>query len=108
MKAIAPMRAAVATGAVFAQAAFHSAQKDAQHCTLQGGVALQKVAQALGHGKHPLPYRQSWEDVVSQMRGSLRHAPCVAGGTYATAFTGEGDEKVVPALVAVGAGETLG
>jgi len=54
----------VATGAVLAQAAFHPAQQHAQHCPLQGGVALQKVAQALGDGEHPLPHRQSGENMV--------------------------------------------
>lgn len=98
----------VATGAVFAQAAFHRAQQDAQHGTLQGGVSLQKIAQALGHGKHPLPHRQTGKDLVGRMRGGLGHAPRVARRAHAPPFTGKGDEEVVPALVAMGAGEAVG
>ena len=52
-----------ATGAVFAQAPFHPAQKDAQHGALQGSIGLQKVAQPLGHGEHgehPLAYRNRY------------------------------------------------
>ena len=97
-----------ATGTVFAQAAFHRAQKDAQHSTLQGGVALQKVAQTLGHREHPLAYGQSGKNVIGQMCGSLGHAPCVAGGAYAAPFAREGDEEVVAAFVAVGADEAFG
>jgi hypothetical protein len=47
----------VATGAVFAQAPFHFAQKDAQDCTLQSYITLQEIAQALGYREHPLPHR---------------------------------------------------
>lgn len=47
-----------ATGAMFAQAAFHHGQKNAQHRALQGRVALKKVAQPFGHREHPLPHRQ--------------------------------------------------
>jgi hypothetical protein len=86
------------TGAVFAQAAFYRAQQDAQHGTLQCGVALQEVAQAFGHGEYPLmellairlseqttlakslvmPHWQPWKDVIGQMCGGFGHAPCVA------------------------------
>jgi hypothetical protein len=38
---------AVTTGAAFAQAPFHLAQKNAQHGTLQGRITLQVIAQTL-------------------------------------------------------------
>jgi hypothetical protein len=45
--------------------------------------------------------------VIGQMRGRLHHAPGVARRTYATAFTGEGDQESVPARVAVSAGKAM-
>ena len=68
----------VATGAVFAQAPFHLAQKDPQHSTLQGYITLQVIAQPLGHREYPLTYRQPGKHVIGQMRGCFDHAPCVA------------------------------
>jgi len=41
------------------------------------------------------------------MGGGLRHAPRVAGRAHAAPFAGEGDQEVVPALVAMGAGEAV-
>jgi len=41
------------------------------------------------------------------MGGGFVHAPCVARRAYAAPFTRKGDKKVVPALIAVGAGEAL-
>lgn len=49
------MRAA--SGAMFAQAAFQLGQENAQHRALQSRVALNEVAQPLGHGEHPLAHR---------------------------------------------------
>ena len=96
------------TGAVFAQAAFYPAQQDTQHGALQGRIGLQEVAQALGHGEHPLPHRQTGKDVIGKMRCRLDHAPRVAGGAHATAFAGKGDQEVVFALVTVGSGKAVG
>ena len=69
-----------AAGAMFALAAFHHGKENAQHRALQGRVRLQKVTQSLGHRQHPLPHRQRRENVIDQMRGSVGHAPGVAGG----------------------------
>ncbi len=41
------------------------------------------------------------------MRGGLGHAAYVAGGAYAALLTGKGNQEVVAAFVAVGAGETF-
>ena len=46
--------------------------------------------------------------MIDQMRGSFGHAPRIARGTHATTFAGVGDQKIVLALVAVGAGEAVG
>lgn len=78
------------------------------HRGIQGGIALQKVAQSLGHGEHPLSYWQPWKNVVGQMGCGLGHAACVARGTHAVPFAGKGDEEAVAAFVTVGAGETVG
>ena len=66
-----------ATGAVFAQSAFHRTQQDRQDDALQGRVALQEIAQPLGYAEHPLPQRQRRQDVIGQMRGRFHHAPRV-------------------------------
>jgi hypothetical protein len=97
----------IATRAVFAQAPFHLAQKDAQDSTLQGYITLQVIAQPLGHREYPLTYRQPGKHVIGQMRGCFDHAPCVARRAYATTFAGEGDQEVVSALVTMSSGETV-
>ena len=113
-----------ATGTVCAQAVCHRAQKDTQDGALHGRVTVQETAQGLGHCAHPLPHRQRRHDVIGQMRSRLHHAPGVARRTYATAFTGEGDQKtkfqcrlmraaryagtkIVPARGAVSAGKAM-
>ena len=97
-----------ATGTLFAQAAFHHGQENAQHRALQGRIALKEVAQPLGHGEHPLPHRQRRKDVIDQVRRGFRHAPRIAGWTHATTFTGVGDQEIVLTLVAVSSGEAVG
>ena len=44
------------------QALHHNAQEDAQRSVECGLVALQVLAQPLGHGQHPLAHRQARED----------------------------------------------
>ena len=46
--------------------------------------------------------------MIGQMGGALHHAPGVAGGADAPPFAGEGDEKVMAAVVPAGAGEAIG
>ena len=91
-----------------AQALLHHAQEQAQGGTLEVGVAVQEVAQALRHRQHPLPHRQAWEYVIGQMRRRLHHAPGIARRAHAAPLAGEGNEEVVPALPATGPGETVG
>jgi hypothetical protein len=40
------------------QALLHRPQEQAQSSTLESGVTVQEVAQALGHREHPLAHRQ--------------------------------------------------
>ena len=89
------------------QAAFDAAQQAVEDGVLQFGV-VQVVAQALGEREHPLPYRQARKDVVGEVRRGLDHAPGGAGGTDATAFAGVGDNEIVPAVRAAGAGKAVG
>ena len=56
-------------------------------------IALQKVAQALGHRQHPMTQRQRREDLVQQMRRQRSYLLCVAGGTQRAAITTPQDSK---------------
>ena len=56
------------TGAALPQYPLDSGQEDVQGDVLLCRVALKVIAQALGHGEHPLPHRQMRDDVVGQMR----------------------------------------
>ena len=96
-----------AAGALFAQAAFHLGEENAQHRALQGRVALKEVAQPFGHGQHPLPHRQRRKNVIDQVRGCFGHAPRIARGAYATTLAGVGDQEIELTLVAAGAGEAV-
>ena len=71
-------------------------------------IALQVVAQALGHGKHPLPHRQAGNAMQGEMRGGLDHSPGGAGRTDATTFAGIRDQEVMPAVGAARPGKTMG
>jgi len=90
------------------QALLHHPQEQAQRRTLESGIAVQEVAQALGHRQHPLAHRQRRQDVLGEMRRGRHHAPRVARGAHAAPLAGKGDEEVVPALPAARAGETVG
>jgi len=46
--------------------------------------------------------------MVRQVGCGLGHAPRVARGADATAFAGEGDQEVVPAVVTPDAGKAVG
>ena len=49
-------------------------------------VALQEVAQALGHREDPLPHRQVRQDVIGEMGCGRHHAPAVARWAHAAPF----------------------
>ncbi len=96
-----------ATVAMFAQAAFHHGQKNAQHGALQGRVALKEGAQPFGHRQRPLAPRQRRKDVIDQVRRCFGHAPRVAGRAHAATFAGAGDQEIVLALVTVSTSEAV-
>jgi hypothetical protein len=90
------------------QALFDGGEEYVQGCVLDGCVVLQVIAQAFGHREHPLAHRQARDDVVGEMGRCLDHAPRGAGGADAATLAGVGDQKIVTAVGAVGAGETEG
>ena len=63
--------------------------------------------QALGEGEYPLAHGQVRQDMLGEVGGDLRHAPGVAGGAGPTALAGEGDQALMAAVVAPGAGEPV-
>lgn len=67
-----------------------------------------EVAQPSGHGEYPLAHRQRRENVIDQVRRCFGHAPSVSRGAHATTLAGVCDQEIVLALVAAGAGETVG
>ena len=78
-------------------------QEDAQYHAQHRAIALHEVTHPIWHRQLPLAQRQAREDVVGEVCRRLCHAPHVARGADATAFAGEGQQKVVPADVAPGA-----
>ena len=46
--------------------------------------------------------------MIRQVRRCLHHAPGVARGAHATAFAGEGQEVVMPAVITPGPGKAVG
>ncbi len=58
MQATAPRRAATRTRTVRPQALRHRAQEQAQDRTLEGAIAVPKVAQPLRYREHPLPHHR--------------------------------------------------
>jgi hypothetical protein len=72
------------------------------------GVAMEEVAQPLGHRQHPLPHGEAWQDVIRKMRRGFHHAPAVARWADASALARERDQEVVPALPAPRPGKAMG
>lgn len=96
------------TGTVLAQHPLDGGQENVQRGIQNRRITFEVIAQALGHREHPLAHRQARDDMVSEMGGSLHHATGGAGRTDAPALAGVGHQKVVPAVGAAGAGETVG
>ena len=55
-----------------------------------------------------MPYRQTRENVINEMRGGFDHASGGAGGADATAFAGVSHQEVVATVGAAGAREAVG
>jgi len=79
--------------AVLVQALLDGPQDNAQRRVECRPSSLQKVAQSLWDRQRPLAHRQTREDVVSQVRCRLGHAPRVTRRAHITAFAGEGSTK---------------
>ena len=95
-------------GTVLSHMGLDHAQEDVPHGTRRYGLALQEVAQPLGHREHPLAHRQGREDVIDQVGGGLGHAPGVARGAECSPFARKGDQEIMPAVRTSGAGEAIG
>ena len=54
-------------GRVCTHAGLHRAHPQAQVRTLEIGIALKKIAQALGHRPHLPAHRQRWQNVIGEM-----------------------------------------
>jgi hypothetical protein len=61
-----------------AQRRLDATQEAGQHRIDRFGLALQEVAQALGHRQHPVAHRQRWKDMIDKMRGGLGSSSCFA------------------------------
>jgi len=84
------------------------AQEDMQDGAERPRLALQEIAQPLGHREDPLAHRKPREDMIDQMRGGLRHAPGVAGRANAAPLAGEGHQEILATLPATRPGKTAG
>jgi hypothetical protein len=80
----------------------------ASHTAEQHRIAVQEVAQSPGEGDHPLAHWHLREYVLDQVRGGRGHAPGGAGRAQAAALAREGDQEIVAAGAATGAGKATG
>ncbi len=60
-----------------------------------------------GKREYPLTYRHGGQNAIDQVRGGVGHAPPCAARAEAAELTGEGDEKIVTARIAVRAHEAV-
>ena len=67
MEATAPRRAAEPEPGLCARRHCSTTAGKSADSALEFGVALQEIAQPLGHGEHPLPQRQVRQDVIGEM-----------------------------------------
>lgn len=81
---------------------------DLQHGCNQLGLCGQQQAQGDGQRQHPLAYRHMGDDVIHQVRRSLRHAPGSARWAEPAPLATERDELVVAAVAAVQSQEAVG
>ena len=74
--------------------ALHHLQHQRDQFRLRG----QQQTQRYRRRQHPLLHRNMWDDVVHQVRRSLRHAPGPARRAKAPPFAAEGEQLVVAAV----------
>jgi len=74
-------------------------EEDPQDGACGVGVVVQEGPQPFWKAEHPLAHGQMGKHVVSEMRGDLGHAPCVARRADSPALARERDEPVVAAVL---------
>ena len=87
--------------------ALHDLQHGRHQLGLRGRQQAQRDRQPHDPNEHPLAHRYVGDDVVHQVRGRLRHAPCAARWAKAAPLAGEGDPLVVAAVGAAQAQEAV-
>ena len=85
----------------------HDLQHGRHQLRLSGQQQAQRDRQPHDPNEHPLAHRHMGDDVVDQVRGSLRHAPCAARWAKASPLAGEGYKLVMPAVTAAQAQEAV-
>ena len=87
--------------------AVHDLQHGRQQLGLRGQQQAQRDRQPHDPNEHPLAHRHMGDDVVHQVRGRLRHAPCAARWAKVSPLAGEGYKLVMPAVTAAQAQEAV-
>jgi hypothetical protein len=85
-----------------------SAQEGTEHGAGQLRVVGTSVTEWIGQGEHPLPAGDFGKYAVYQVRSGIGHATTATGRAEAATLAREGDEAIVPAVVAVKAKEAVG
>jgi len=75
--------------------------------SFQHWLCSQRYARRAWQRQHPLAHRYARDDVLDQVRGNLRPAPCSARGAKPAPLATEPHEFVVAAIGAANAQEAL-
>jgi hypothetical protein len=73
--------------------------EDGQDSAGEGGVKGELIAEGKGQGEHPLAHGHPGEDAIDELGGQLAPAAGAAGGAEAAAFTAEGHDHLIAALL---------
>ncbi len=82
-------------------------QERAEYLTRESRVVGAAVAERVGQRENPLPNRHLRQHPIDQVRCGIRHAASATRWTEPTALAREGDQSIVPAVVAVEAQEAM-
>ena len=93
--------------ASFADGSFRRRLPDDGDFARELGRARLRSAKLEGKREYPLTYRHGGQNAIDQVRGGVGHAPPCAARAEAAELTGEGDEKIVTARIAVRAHEAV-
>jgi hypothetical protein len=89
-----------------AQKPKHGTHVHGHHRPTEIVIPGEQVPQAVRDAQDPLPHRHVGKHVIDEMSRTLRHPSAAAAGTESPSLTREGHEPIVPAPVAVKAGES--